>query len=652
MFVRPARIFFCLLILTASLAQAAVDPKLASELDAFVAARFKTDEPGVAVLVVKDGETILRKGYGLAEVELGVPIKPAMVFRIGSVTKQFTAAAILQLVEQGKISLDDDVTKYLPDFPTHGHPITIERLLSHTSGIANNTDQPGWMSSIRTDQTPAQLIASFKDLPPDFAPGEKWSYTNSAYLLLGAIIEKVSGEPYAAYIQKHLFDPLGLKETGYDDPDAIIPGRVVGYGYTGKGYVNNQYLSMTQPYSAGALLSTVDDLRRWSEAFLGGKVVSPALVQRALTPVKLVSGTATGYGYGWGISNYEGHRIIEHGGGIFGFNAYELVMPDDHLFVAVLSNVAGKQPGTGYVARSLAAMTIGKPRNPKGVMLSPAEAGELAAIYRADSKRALTISSEGGKLYAHETGGPRNLLTPLSPNEFALPDSFNRLRAVRDSAGKVTAIESDAAYEGVVRFARTDEKPAVHVDPKGVKLEPAQLDRLAGVFSLGPSFDFTVARTNDKLFGQATGQPAFELIPTSETEFVPQGVDARITFTLAEGKATMLVLHQNGHDTEGKRKADGPAPQQTVAVDPKVLDQLAGRYALTPAFIITVTHEGNELFAQATGQPKLQIFAKSDSEWFYKAVDAQITFERDATGKVTRLVLHQNGQNIPGERMP
>jgi CubicO group peptidase (beta-lactamase class C family) len=297
----------------------------------------------------------------MAQMELGVPIRPEMIFRIGSITKQFTAAAILKLVEQGKLSLDDDVTKYLPEYPTHGHPITIERLLSHTSGIANYTDQPGWLATIRTDQTPTQLIAMFKDLPPDFAPGEKWSYTNSGYILLGAIIQKVSGQPYPDYIEKQLLEPLGLQQTGYDNTDMIIPGRVVGYGYLDGSYVNNTYLSMSQPYAAGGLMSTVDDLRRWTEAFLGGKVVSPALVQRALTPAKLANGTPTDYGYGWAFGTFEGHRIIQHGGGIFGFSAYELVMPDDHFFVAVLSNVAGRKPGTEYVARSLAALALGRP---------------------------------------------------------------------------------------------------------------------------------------------------------------------------------------------------------------------------------------------------------------------------------------------------
>jgi CubicO group peptidase (beta-lactamase class C family) len=230
------------------------DEALAGQLDQRLSDLFKPDAPGAAVLVVRGGEVILRKGYGLANLELGVPIQPEMVFRLGSVTKQFTAMAILMLSEEGKLALTDDITKYLPDYPTHGQTITIEHLLTHTGGIKEYSSVPTWPALSHTDVTPQELVAVFQNEPLDFAPGERWAYSNSGYILLGAIIEKVSGLSYAEFIQQRIFTPLGMTHSYYDDSTHLIPGRVAGYTPTADGYVNAEDLSMTHAYAAIAHL--------------------------------------------------------------------------------------------------------------------------------------------------------------------------------------------------------------------------------------------------------------------------------------------------------------------------------------------------------------------------------------------------------------
>jgi D-alanyl-D-alanine carboxypeptidase len=200
----------------------------AQEIDTLLRQTYRPDEPGAAVIVVKDGSVILRGGYGMANLELGVAIEPDMVFRLGSVTKQFTAVVILMLVEEGKLRLDDDITRFLPGYPTHGYHITVEHLLTHTSGIKEHIDMPEWQRLARTDVTLGELIDVFKDQPMVFTPGTRWEYSNSAYVLLGAIIERVTGERYEDVLQRRIFGPLGMSQSGYDHTERIVPGRVAG----------------------------------------------------------------------------------------------------------------------------------------------------------------------------------------------------------------------------------------------------------------------------------------------------------------------------------------------------------------------------------------------------------------------------------------
>jgi D-alanyl-D-alanine carboxypeptidase len=416
-------------------------PDLVSAIDALMREAYPPTEPGAAVIAVRDGETILRAGYGMAHLELGVPIEPDMVFRLGSITKQITAVAILMLMEQGLLQLDDPITTFIPDYPTHAHTITIEHLLTHTSGIQSYTDMPSWDAVWRKDFTVPELIDFFKHQPMQFAPGTRWAYNNSAYFLLGAVIEKVSGKPYEQFLQEQIFAPLGMRQTAYDRPLPIVPRRAAGYSKGPDGYTNAEYLSMTQPHAAGAIASTVDDLARWDASLTACTLVSAESLARAWEPYQLADGKRTGYGYGWAVSSWQGSRIIEHGGGIHGFVTFALRMPEERTFVALLSNNAGGR-SPEFLALQIAAHLIGRPYAiPAPIALSPEALPAYAGTYQMPDGVTWTVAMADGRLTGQWPDGPPLALVPTSRTEFYVEGNpLLQLRFSGEAGTPMTAV--------------------------------------------------------------------------------------------------------------------------------------------------------------------------------------------------------------------
>lgn len=347
-----------LTISTAAMTQSTEPGTMTSEFDKLLSAQFKEGDAGCSALVAVGGEIIYRKAFGMANLELNVPMKPDMVFRIGSITKQFTAVAILQLMEQGKLSLMDDITKYIPDYPTQGYTITIEHLLTHTSGIKSYTNATEFQKYLKEDLNPEEVIDRFKNLPMEFAPGTKWNYNNSGYFLLGYIIEKVTGKSYQKYIEENLFIPAGMTSSLYGSNTRIVLNRAYGYEPEGEMTVNAEYLSMLLPYSAGGIMSTVKDLYKWNRALLSLKLIKKETLEKAFTEYKLKDGTGTGYGYGWFLGNLRGSPTIEHGGSINGYVCNAIYLPEEDVFVAVFSNNSDKS--TYAVSQKMAAIAIDK----------------------------------------------------------------------------------------------------------------------------------------------------------------------------------------------------------------------------------------------------------------------------------------------------
>lgn len=295
-----------------------------------------------SVLLAKGGIIVLAKGYGEANIELGVPNTPDTKFRLGSITKQFTSAAILQLQEHGKLQVSDPISKYVPGAPETWNGITIEHLLTHTSGIPSYTDRPDYPSRMRERSgTPVEFLNRFLGMPLDFKPGTQFHYDNSGYFLLGVIIEQVSKMKYEDYLRKNIFEPLGMTDSGYDWPDTILKNRASGYSKSQDGRdrdLNAPFLDMGQPYAAGALYSTVLDLYKWDRALYTENVLSAKSKEAAFTPGKFEWGQGIRYGYGWGIENIHGHKAVGHGGGINGFSTVIVRAIEEDAVAIVLSN--------------------------------------------------------------------------------------------------------------------------------------------------------------------------------------------------------------------------------------------------------------------------------------------------------------------------
>lgn len=310
-----------------------------------------------AVLLASQGKPLVSKGYGYANVEWQIPNTPQTKFRVGSVTKQFTSMIVMQLREQGKVKLEDSVCLYVEPCPATWQPVTIHHLLTHTSGIPTYTGLPAWRETMMAPKTIEQMLGFFRDLPLQWTPGERYAYNNSGYFLLGVVIEKIAGKKYEQALQEMILTPLGLKDTGYDWPQRVIPRRASGYRGRGDTLSHAPAIDMQQPYAAGALYSTVEDLLKWDQALYTDKLLPAAAKQIMWTPF------LENYAYGWNIAAASpatfGHRRMVHGGGINGFSANIIRVPDSNVTVIVLSNNEGANASAR--ARELLALYYGQP---------------------------------------------------------------------------------------------------------------------------------------------------------------------------------------------------------------------------------------------------------------------------------------------------
>ena len=441
------RIGIALLALSAAAGAVAEEP-LAKRLDAALKPFFKADAPGATVIVTREGQTVFRKAYGLADVDKGTPLQPDMQLRLGSITKQFTAVAVLMLAEQGKLSLQDDVTRFLPDYPVQGKRITIEQLLHHTAGIRNYTGMMSFWLTDGQDKSVQQMIDYFKDESLDFEPGERWSYSNSGYFLLGAVIEKVSGLPYADFLAQNIFEPLGMHDTAYEGRERSAKRRVTGYreGFL-SGYQAAGYVSMTQPFAAGALVSTVDDLARWDQAVAAGRLLTAESWKQTFTPCALPSGATCTYGYGWRIGSLRGHRMAAHGGDISGFNSQAVRLPDDKVFVAVLGNSNRNMLNTDRVAFTAAAIAAGDPFPPqKPIPMTKLAMRAFAGTFQMAESGTRTITFDGGGLRFERKGRPTVNIRPYAVDKFFLEGSLVTLDFERGPDGEVTGFMMHSVY--------------------------------------------------------------------------------------------------------------------------------------------------------------------------------------------------------------
>ena len=331
------------------------DDVLAGKLEAAAAPLFPTDQPGGAILVARNGKTLFRKAYGLADLERRIALRPEMVFRIGSITKPLTALGVFLLVDEGRISLDDEITKFLPDYPVRGKRITVDHLLTHSSGIRSYTDLLVEPSTLALDKSLAAIIDDFRNEALFFEPGDAIRYSNSNYILLGAIIEKVSGERYADFMAKRVFEPLGMKSTAYEGEERNGTRRVEGYERgLAQPYQVAKPISMSQPHAAGALVSTIDDLARWGQAIDRKAFLGAASWKQAFRPFVLNDGRVTHACRGWFVERIAfGREAYYHAGGINGFASFVYWVPEERVFVVVLLNNVGQTVSAARLAQTL-----------------------------------------------------------------------------------------------------------------------------------------------------------------------------------------------------------------------------------------------------------------------------------------------------------
>lgn len=547
---------------TAAPATAAASPSpeaLRSFADTVLAESYPADGPGAAVVIMKGGKIVYQGARGLADIGGARPIAPDTVFRLGSITKQFAAAVIVQLVQEGKLSLDDPLSKFLPDYPQQGASATVRQLLQHTSGIQSYTDMPGVMNPVSTTlpRTTTELVALFRDAPTVSKPGEVWAYNNSGYVLLGAIIETVTGMPWHKAVEERITRPLGLASIRYGVEGEDTPAMAQGYtGQATAAAAKSQYIHMSAPGAAGALIGTVGDLAKWAEALHHGKVVDAAHYKLMIAPTVMPDGSTQPYGFGLGLDPLRGHPATGHSGGIFGFATDSIYVADADLFVAVFANSDAPQTSPGVVLRRIAAAAIGDPYPAFTPIAADIAALEpFFGVYPIPGGGERRFYAREGKLYTQrQGGGTLEVYAGWEGRFFYGPATLSWFALRRNADGTP-----------VMEFAANGELPAqtsvrsgpIPPEAAAVEVTRAVLERYAGRYAFGPA-TLTIAFTADGtgLTGQLTGQPAIPLTPVGEAEFRAEGVDATLVFEGAEGPATAVTLNQGGQQIRAPRSGD------------------------------------------------------------------------------------------------
>jgi CubicO group peptidase (beta-lactamase class C family) len=499
--------------------------------------------PGVSVLVAKDGKIVYKKAFGYQNIEQKIAATPETKFRIGSITKQFTAAAILKLQEEGKLKVTDKLSQFLPDFP-RGNEVTIHHLLTHTSGIHSYTGKSDFLTKVLTPITPDALIEYFKNDAYDFNPGEEYRYNNSGYFLLGYIIEKVSGKPYAQFLKENFFGPLQMSNTGVHNTSLKLTNEAVGYERNGESYKPGMNWDMSWAGGAGALYSTVEDMYKWNEAVFSGKVLTQESLKAAFTPVVLNNGKTppgTNYGYGWGIDEYRGRNAIQHSGGLHGFISNAARFTEDNMTVVILTNISPPEMNLNPYPIAEYYLYDKMKAQPS---YSVKDAGDMnvkayEGRYDFGNGMVMTFTSKDNNLFAQLTGQPNFPVFPAGPDEFFWKVVEARIKFIRDEKGQVTAGDF---VQGSFKIKTTKLPEQVYA-----KVDPTIYAKYSGRYDFGNSIVVTISTMDGKIYAQATNQPLLELMPLSEKEFAIREMNGKVTFaTDDDGKVNKFVLDMAG----------------------------------------------------------------------------------------------------------
>ena len=524
---------------------------LTQQFDDIVAKYYQDDMPGATVLVAKEGKPIYRAAVGKSNLEYNIDMVPENVFMLASITKQFTAVAILMLEEQGKLSLGEPITKFIPDYPTNGKTITVDQLLNHTSGIKSYTGIGNLVKVARNDKTLDELIDYFKNEPMDFDPGEAFRYNNSGYVLLGKIIEVLSGETYEDFIESKIFDRLGMKDSRYGSNSELIQKRAMPYEEGPNGYVNANYLSMTLPHAAGSLMSTVDDLLKWQNALTNNTLIKASSLDKAINGSELNNGEHISYGYGLGEMTLKGSKGYTHSGGIFGTSTNGIYMIEEDVYVIGLSNCSCHDIGS--LTQNLAAAAIGKPYPTlKDVVeLTERQLEQWVGAYEFEDGSVRHIFMKDGALKSMRESDTNTVfdIFPLSEDRFMFEEGTIEYKFSKTADGKKQALfitDSESIGKEI-------QKPMPSAR-KEIVLDSAILRPYAGKYELAPNFMVDITVEGSQIFAQATGQGQFELFAEDETTFFAKVAGLTVKFNKNDsGNVESFTLFQGGGETLAKK---------------------------------------------------------------------------------------------------
>jgi CubicO group peptidase (beta-lactamase class C family) len=533
-------------------AQAAVpsQAEFQAQADALLAASFPAYGPGAAVIVTRGGQTLYASGRGLADLEAGRPITPDTAFKLGSIVKQFTAATILKLVADGKIGLNDPVSRFIPDFPQPGASATVRQLLNHSSGIQDFSKIPGFMGSeptLRPNST-ADLLAVIRSRPSPSKPGERWEYNNSGYVVLGAIIEKVTGKPWHEAITERIGQPLGLKSLAYAATGEADPARARGYSLQGDRQQPVQGVHMSVAHAAGGLVGSARDLARWAQALHGGHVVSAELYREMIQPARLADGSTQPYGFGLRLQELRGRKALVHGGSGRGIDTDSVYLPVEDLYVAVLANSSDPATDPSTLTRRLAALALGEPLPSfTRADLPAAQFEPLFGSYKPTDGVPFEFFGRDSKLYMARGEAQMEAIPAGNDQFFFGPNVLSWIRFVRQpSGGHVLEVHEASAAQP---------ERAVRVGPPTPRLTVAAavLQTYVGTYATeGPMVTVALAE-NGALTIAPAGQAPLPMRPVSETEFRVDAAGFRVKFHKEDGKVDRLTLYRGARELHGKR---------------------------------------------------------------------------------------------------
>lgn len=520
-----------------------------------LAAAYADDGPGVAAIITKNNETLFIGAQGMANIDAGQSIDDTTVFRLASITKQFSAATLLLLAEEGLVDLDAPLSTYVPHYPEPGASVAVRRLLNHTSGIPSYTGIPGWMveTNTATAYTTEEMIALFSDLPMDFEPGDRFAYNNSGYVLVGAVIEAVTGEAWADVVKSRIAEPLGLEvlQSGLEESTVARMAN----GYTGaENPTSAQRIHMSVPHAAGALISDVQDLADWANALHDGDVLSAESYAMMIAPTILSDGSDIDYGYGIGTSEIYGAPTIGHNGGIFGFSTDSVYLPSKDIFVGVLGNSDSFSVSPGTTAIRLAALAAGTPA--PHLEQQQTELPSLESVFGiyASDEVTRTFFERDDKLFTYRQNGIEAEVFSAGENKFFYgPNSLTWFEMNVETDPVEMIFYSGATLEPDT-LSRIGPVPAV-VSVSAETLEPYLGDY---ALDIGPVAKIAAAEDglDQGITIQVTGQPAFLLEPINETEFEVRSVGALIRFVTHDDGTVSLELEQGGGKFTGTRIGD------------------------------------------------------------------------------------------------